>query len=762
MKQAARRPSQTDFLVMALAPALIMTLVGSLTFFLIDVFCDGPHVARLKWVMFWFVMGIVLIARIAIEIDADRAALYGLALAGSVALVSMKLVGSPVVVWSLLALVWWCAHQLTWDCTLIDDNEDASGEGLLQIVGLDRPPPELERPDTPAPRSGFWRRLLLGRRRGEPHAPGLWVVYFSLAALPLFGIGQMLIPTADTDRREHAFWYMCVYATSALGLLAVTSLLGLRRYLRQRGLAMPAQMTGVWLAVAAAVVFLVLVVGSVLPRPGSSWFATRRPLAQGIPRPASHHPVVREGTGEGRGAPGWDQRMPSQQQRPASAVGADPRQNSAPGSQPPESPRLEAPQAQQGRTHDGQGPAQQHPGAQQPDKPESDRHSPGGQQASPAPTNQPPPDGSQQSAQPTQGSGQSGEMVQEPSDHGPQQGRQQDPQSKASPAPDHGPQHVGQQDAAQRHSAQPGGTTQGTHEHKHEPAGPSSQQQPANQTPPGMPQQRPIHGAQNERPAEKSGEQTLATGEKQSPDDSAEQSEAAEDSSSGTGKEPGAGVRQERPSGTGQQAPAGGQGTNPQPPHGGPSGRSPSLPSLGLSAMGAILKWLVYAALAVGAVLLILRHWRGLVRSISQLITDLANFLERLLGRQPQSASPPSEAPAPQPRPFAAFTNPFLTGEAAHSPPQTLLVYTYAALQAWAREQGSPPQADQTPIEFAGRLGTHQPHLAQEAAQLALVYSQMMYGRRTPDASCLVLLRRVWDRLSQPAVLMAAHGHQGR
>src|SRR5258705_12656544 len=39
----------------------------------------------------------------------------------------------------LMGVVWWCADRLTWDSTVIDDDEDASGEGLMQRIGVDGP-----------------------------------------------------------------------------------------------------------------------------------------------------------------------------------------------------------------------------------------------------------------------------------------------------------------------------------------------------------------------------------------------------------------------------------------------------------------------------------------------------------------------------------------------------------------------------------------------------------------------------------------------
>ncbi|NOZ40919.1 MAG: hypothetical protein GXP24_11940, partial [Planctomycetes bacterium] len=123
----------------------------------------------------------------------------------------------------MLALVWWSAHKLTWDCTLIDDNEDASGEGLMQRIGVDELITENELLPSDNAKHGK-----------TPHTPGLWVLYFSLAALPLFGIGQKWIPAGDVGRRQYAFGLLAVYVAAGLTLLVTTSFLGLRRYLRQR------------------------------------------------------------------------------------------------------------------------------------------------------------------------------------------------------------------------------------------------------------------------------------------------------------------------------------------------------------------------------------------------------------------------------------------------------------------------------------------------------------------------------------------------
>src|SRR6185295_13345175 len=91
--------------------------------------------------------------------------------------------------------------------------------------------------NTPEPSPPWWETLWEPDRR--PHAPGVWVVYFSLAALPLFGIGGWFVPSADGPRRALVFGLLVIYVACGMGLLLATSFLGLRRYLRQRKLEMP-------------------------------------------------------------------------------------------------------------------------------------------------------------------------------------------------------------------------------------------------------------------------------------------------------------------------------------------------------------------------------------------------------------------------------------------------------------------------------------------------------------------------------------------
>ena len=128
------------------------------------------------------------------------------------------------------------------------------------------------------------------------------MIYVSLAALPIFGVGQLLIPRTDSGRRDYAFVLLCVYVGSALGLLLTSSFLGLRRYLRQRYLQMPASIAGAWIGFGAALALAVLLFSVLLPRPEASYSLTSMIDRIGSPpQSASERALLRGEAAEGEG-----------------------------------------------------------------------------------------------------------------------------------------------------------------------------------------------------------------------------------------------------------------------------------------------------------------------------------------------------------------------------------------------------------------------------------------------------------------------------
>ncbi len=314
-------PGQTavDYVTIVLSPLLIMGLVGSLVFFLLEVFyrSDGAFKERLQWVLFFFVFGMVLVARISMRSDiASRFWIYGAVLSLLTYLGMHLFVEYPEEIRTLavpinlvlIVVVWWCSHRLTWDCTNVDEDTDLSGQGVLQAAGLEAQPPA--RPDEAQQEkeqpASWWQRFQRYReQRRKKRTLGVWVVYFSLAALPIFGLGQALIPLTAPERRAFTFWLMTVYVACGLGLLLTTCFLGLRRYLRQKGLQMPAAMTGVWLTSGAVVVVVLLVLGALLPRPSAEYSLLDVIDPAGSPqRKASRLAFKGDSPAEDRGQPG--------------------------------------------------------------------------------------------------------------------------------------------------------------------------------------------------------------------------------------------------------------------------------------------------------------------------------------------------------------------------------------------------------------------------------------------------------------------------
>jgi hypothetical protein len=317
------RPTKTlaDYIVIALSPVLIMVLVHSVCFFLVEVFYRGEAAGGVRWVLFWFVLAAVLIARIGIEQGDGHAMAYGIVLALASWVYLLHVQPNPVLGAVLLGIVWFTAHKLTCNCTLIDDDVDASGQGLLQSL---RKLPKLFKknapsdrgetppPGPPSPRPSGVRGFAIKKTRTSDQAerkktvsevPGIWLIYFSLAALPIFGLGEKLLPARDSGARHQALVYLFCYLAGALGLLVTTSFLGLRRYLRQRFLTMPDNIAAGWLRIGVIAAAVVLFAALLFPRPGAgeAWATLRHHVDYQLRRASEYAAKFNpHGSGSGR------------------------------------------------------------------------------------------------------------------------------------------------------------------------------------------------------------------------------------------------------------------------------------------------------------------------------------------------------------------------------------------------------------------------------------------------------------------------------
>jgi hypothetical protein len=584
----------------------------------------------------------------------------------------------------LVAIVLWCADKLTWDCTVIDERKDASGQGLLQTAGLESsengtgsgsrmsgacPPAENgtgsgsrmsgacpifgeEHLDATSSRAAppaltWWQRFREYRKR--PHAPGVWVIYISLAALPLFGIGQRFIPAANLDSRRYAFWMLCAFVASALGLLLNSSFLALRRYLRQRRLEMPVQMAGVWLSTGFTMILILLLLCAALPRPHPEYSITQMNWPVGSP--AGQRPS-RYGTGrEGADDPQRQSGTATAGKSSSDDTGADSR---TPGANT-------GSEAQSGQSSGGNADDSQDDQEKPSDEPQAN----GGEgQSSKSPSGK----GS--------GNGTSGSETGKPTSS--ESGTGKSATGKSATGKSDG----GKPDTAQSKASRP------------EAAGSESAES---------------RTSESDAPESTSTESAMAK--------SREQTEQ---------------LAQEAQRSRNPLA-------NPQ-----------AMLNTALSSLPHAVKWLYY--LVVFAIVgYLVWKYRDQVRNVIQGFLDaIRDLLARLRGGQPRSVqSAPaavSELPPP-PRPFSAFPDPFSTGEANRWPPNQLVVYTFRALEAWGREHDCPRMEDQTPHEFAGRLGGTTDEIGREATRLADLYCAAAYSNRALAPASVQRLENLWKTL---------------
>lgn len=683
-----RRTPETlvDWLVVGIAPFLIMLLVGSLVFYLVEVFYLGEYQFRLLWVLGLFVMAIVCIARISMEEGAAYASLYALPLAGAVGLALATFVEvrgplsalGPALNWILMGIVWWSAHKLTWDCTLIEGGRDFTGQGLMQTTGLDRffrmnpaatnppplppqPTPEIEgtTSTTPSPVLPVWQWWLQSNKR--PHAPGVWVVYFSIAALPLFGLGQWFIPAGALDIRRRAFWLLVVYVAAGLSLLMATSFLSLRRYLRQRNLQMPNEMAAVWLGTGTVMVIVLLILASLLPRPIPEYSITQ--LAPEIKSPdlnPSRWGWGKDGTKSKPGANHTATQGAASQNSPPTGSQGTPKPGTQGGSQPGQS---------------------------------------SGQQSGSQPA------GSQSSSSQSSGS-QSGNNQSKNSSN---QGQQQQNSS--------GGQHSPANQANQSANDPAASNTNSNNS----PQNSASNQSPQNQSSQNQSNNPPNGGNQNSKQPNNN-------------------SQSPQNSASNPPPQPGQPTASQ---------PAESQSTPPLPNENTlppPRNLLSDAVNQVFAYLAHALKWLFYLIVAAIIAYFAWKHREQLIAAWQQLLKELRELWAKWFGKPATEAIAEPVAVAPPPKRFAEYADPFQTGLAARWSLAQLVRYTFEALEARGRERNCPRGAQQTPLEYAAEVGKVDPAFASEFRSLADLYGQLAFAGGQASPQSTTLLQQLWQR----------------
>ena len=705
-----------DYIAIAISPALIMLMVGSLMWFLVAVFYQGSYDGRIYWILACYVFAIVLITRIAIEEGQERAAMFGVALAAAVGVATMRFSSSMYFHWILLAVAWWAAHKLTMDCTLIDEEQDSSGQGLLQVVGLRKKPTEADeknggaasektKEEEPAEPEGVTERVERMREeahpkrrtKGKAHAPGVWIVYFSLAALPLFGLGQMLVPVADSSRRLWTFQLLCTYVAAGLGLLVTTSFVGLRRYLRQRGVQMPPQMAGVWIALGAAIIVALLAVCAILPRPAAEYQAARMPDF-----PLKFTTPERESNRHALGEEGADKNDPDSQSRTQGEQ--DGNRPEGGKSENPESGGEKGSNAKEGdgkkKASDGK--------PQGSSKGEKQQQSESKQESSQSQN-----DSSQQSRQDSQSGDKSD---QQQGDSRQQRDEKSESRQERSDKQKKNGENEPSSDDRQRRNDDPDSANESNESETDESGDPESEEK------------SPSDRRKEDQKSDSRDRSEQSRDDRKSSQDRRQSREEQEEE------------EEER---TGSQSPD----SQPQEPDKPPF----QLPQVSLTGgLFGILKFLVYVVLACVGAWWLWKNWSRVVEGFRLFLQELRDLWARLFGGKPKGAETATEEEKPKARrerPFTDYVDPFAAGLAARYAPDELVRYTFEATEAWARENGCPRELDQTPHEFAARLGRQVEALQPGAVALARLYSQAAYAPGSLGAAGLKPLADFWRRL---------------
>jgi hypothetical protein len=137
-----------------------------------------------------------------------------------------------------------------------------------------------------------------------------------------------------------------------------------------------------------------------------------------------------------------------------------------------------------------------------------------------------------------------------------------------------------------------------------------------------------------------------------------------------------------------------------------------------------------------------------MARSLAAAVRDFFRKLfDMMPARRPARPGEPAP-PRPRLRPLAEFENPFFAGKEHARPPAEIILYTYDAVRAWARERGIEPHPEQTAREFCREMAARAPELAAPYRQLSFLYAHAAYGTRLPADCDLEPLKELWRQLT--------------
>ena len=142
-----------------------------------------------------------------------------------------------------------------------------------------------------------------------------------------------------------------------------------------------------------------------------------------------------------------------------------------------------------------------------------------------------------------------------------------------------------------------------------------------------------------------------------------------------------------------------------------------------------------------------------------QIREQLALWWASLFARDPseQTAEDPSgiaDLQAAPPRPFSSFKNPI----GRESDPRRVVVITFHAYEAWARERGWTRRQDETPSEFVDRLRIASKQrmdarallgpIENDTRRISIAYDRIVYGRGGARQNDIEAAKKIWQHMN--------------
>ena len=701
-----KKKTVADYAVIAVAPLLVFLMLSSLANFLMLVIYRGGQPTKVSWTILCFTLGTVAVARLSIQRDRTYSLGYAVILGGVAFLAMMRFVSSGIASGLLLALVAYLSDWVIRDCTLIDENADSSDQGLMESGQF----------------ASLWKGVAKGK--GDNGQPGRSVLYLAMAALPLYGIGQLFIRSGDSTWKR-AQWLLVCYLFSAIALLVTTSFLGLRRYLRQRGADMPKQVSLAWLIGGMVLTALILMIATLAPIPGRTLASFELPAFLDSPGDTI---ASRFGWGDdGADDAGQDANPTGSDEQPEDKeIGSEASGRNAP----------------KGKSETGNkegAPAGKETGGKQQGGEESEKGSPtqpeSGSDKGPGKSQ---PDPSAKKQAPKQETGEPGSAKDPEASSGQssssRQGKLDSEQSQSkekAAAPN-------QRDTKGREPESPSPKQSNRADSQSDP---KSQKSPSEDAPSNDQDPRSDRSDSNDKKAsqsqrDKSENETSSDQERQPDQGEKDQPEQAsdhqDDAESGTDSSK-------------EQSGQDGQSGQDEPSSG--SSRSnakaapppPSAPDLAMPSGTSVLRAILFLSL-IGLVSSYL--WRHRSRLFALLASfsgrDADPSVQHELGQTHDSSIPS--------KPFSAYRHP---GDGASS--DEVIITVFNALIAWSREAGLPRASKETPNEFLIRFLSQFPLMQKNAGDVVGAYNRIVYGDGSATRQERSAGDALWQQMRQPA-----------